>query len=112
VLILPPGHYQEVHKPRERSRRERAVLGVGALFTVLIVAVTLFSLTSHRPVNGHGCLSFTYAMAMGGEEFHECGARAKHTCASPPHLGGLAHDFAVRLRDACRGAGMSYATTT
>ena len=71
------------------------------------VAVTIFSLTSRDAKNGHGCLNFTYAMAMGGEQFHSCGAEAKKYCISPPKLGGLANGFTDRLKDACREAGLA-----
>ncbi len=49
-------------------------------------------------------------MATGGEEFYACGDKARQTCAKPPQLGGLANGFAMRLRDACRDAGIPYDT--
>jgi len=88
------------------------VLGLGGLLTALVVAVTIYSLTSHEPKNGAGCLSFTYTMVMGGEQYHACGAQAKKICASPPKLGGLANGFTDRLRGACRQAGFAVNATS
>lgn len=110
-MPFAPGHYQEISQPRTHGVRERWFRLTGALVTLLVVAITLFSLTSHEVKNGHGCLGFTYAMVMGGEQLHECGAAARRLCARPPQLGGLAHDFAVRLPDACRAAGLPYKTS-
>ena len=111
-MILPEGHFNEVNRParQRRSGRDRAVGIVGAVVTALVVAATIFSLTSHQPANGHGCLSFNYTMAMGGEQFHSCGAAARRYCAKPPTLSALAHDFNVQLRLACRDAGFPYKT--
>jgi len=83
------------------------VIGIGGAMAAVIVALVLFSFTSSRPKNGDGCLSFTYVMVMGGEEFHACGQYAQQLCTSPPKLtsdGGLANDFKFRLRIACREA--------
>jgi hypothetical protein len=110
-VVLTPGFYEQTHKPRTRGGRERWVIGVGALVTALVIAVTIFSLTSHAAKNGKGCLNFTYAMVMGGEQFHACGARAKQYCASPPKLGGLANGLLDRLKDACREAGLTTRTS-
>ncbi len=109
-MVYAPGHYQQVNHPRARGARERWVWVTGTIVTLLVVGVTLFSLTSHDPKNGHGCLGFTYAMVMGGEQLRACGATARRLCARPPQLGGLAHDFAVRLQDACKAAELPYAT--
>jgi hypothetical protein len=106
-VVLPPGHYQQTHAPRHRSRRERGVLGLGGVLVALVVAVTIYSLSSHGAKNGHGCLNFTYSMAMGGEQFSACGAQAKKYCASPPKLGGLANGFTDQLKLACREAGIA-----
>lgn len=111
-MVLTPGFYQQTQKPRQRSRRERWVLAVGGLLTALVVAVTLYSLTSHDAKSGNGCLNFTYAMVMGGEQYHACGAQAKKVCASPPKLGGLANGFTQRLHDACREAGIAVNTAS
>jgi hypothetical protein len=112
LMILPEGHYKETHEPRIRSGRERWIFGVCGVLAAILVAVTLFSLTSHQAANGHGCLDFNYTMAMGGEELHSCGQAAKRLCASPPHLGQLADDFATQLRDACHEAKFPYATAS
>lgn len=109
-MVYAPGHYQRVTQPRRRGRRDRLVFTIGGLLSAMVIAVTLYSLTSREIRNGHGCLGFTYAMVMGGEQLHACGAEARHLCARPPQLGGLAHDFSVRLREACRAVGLPYRT--
>ena len=107
-MILPEGHYKETRAPRVRSRRERWVVALGGALLAIVVAATIFSLTSHQSKGGRGCLNFVYTMAMGGEQLNACGAQAKHLCASPPALGGLGQPFAVKLREACREAKLPY----
>ncbi len=111
-MPLTPGHYQQAQTRMLRSRtgRDRWFMWVGGLVTITVVALVIFALTSHAPKNGHGCTSFTYPRATGGEEFYAAGAKARHTGAKPPQLGGLANGFAGRLRDACREAGIPYDT--
>lgn len=109
-MVYAPGHFQRLSQPRRPSGRERWVVASGAVLTALVIAVTLFSLTASDPRNGHGCLGFTYSMAMGGEQLHACGARARRLCARPPRLGGLGHDFAVQLRSACLDQRLPYDT--
>jgi hypothetical protein len=50
-------------------------------------------------------------MAMGGEQFHACGAQARKYCFSPPKLGGLANGLTDRLKVACREAGITGSAT-
>ena len=116
-MPFPPGHYEEVSTPRRRGRRERWVVALGGLLAAILIAVTLISLTSSEGKSGHGCLNFTYAMVMGGERLHACGAEARKLCAAPPsfggrRFGGLANDLKARLKGACRDAGLPYATST
>jgi hypothetical protein len=117
VLILPPQHYQETHKPRVRGRRDRWFLVVGMLMTVAIVAVTLVSLTSHQAKSANGCLNFEYTMVMGAENVHECAAPARKLCANPKqaseaqgHIAGLENGLIASLAKNCRLAGLPYNT--
>jgi hypothetical protein len=111
-MILPQGHYNETREPKIRNRRERWVFSLGGALIAIVVAALIFSLTSHQGRSGHGCLNFTYTMVMGGEQYDECGAVARHVCASPPKVGGLGQPFAVKLREACREANLPYATAS
>lgn len=113
-MVYPPQHYREVTQRRTGPRRERWVLALGGLIAAAVAAVALFSLTSASPTSGNGCLNFTYSMVMGGEQFHACGARARKTCADPPHfgklVGGLANGLLDQLPSECRKAGLPYKT--
>jgi len=111
-MILPAGHYRESRKPKVHNRRERWVFGIGGALIAIVVAATIFSLTSHQGKSAHGCLNFTYSFAMGGEQLDECGAQARHLCASPPSLGGLGKPLAAKLQVECRKAGLPYMPAT
>jgi hypothetical protein len=107
-MVYPPRDQLSTTPLRELSARERMLLWCGALLVAAVVAVTLFSLTSSSGQSANGCLDFTYAMAMGGEPFHECGASARRTCLTPPQLGGLAAGLLDKLPAECRKAGLPY----
>lgn len=81
-------------------------MGIGGVIAAIVIVATAFSLTTHQGKSGHGCLDFTYTMAMGGEDVHTCGSAARKLCASPPQLGGLGADFTRKLRVACTAAGL------
>ena len=116
MLILPPQHYQETHKPRVRGRGDRWFKVFGALLAVAIVAVALISLTSHQGTSAHGCLNFVYTTAVGGENVHECGAPARKLCANPKsindvgNVAGLENGLLLSLGKNCREAGLPYKT--
>ena len=111
-MILPEGHFDEVNKPQrpKRTPRDRMVAGIGGVVTALVVVLMVVALTSHQAKAGRGCLQFNYTMATGGEQFQSCGAAARRYCAKPPTLSALAHDFNVKLREACEEAKLPYKT--
>ena len=89
------------------------MIGLGGLLAAVLITVTLVSLTSSDAKSGHGCLNFTYAMVMGGEQLHACGERARKLCADPPsfggaRFGGLANGLKAKLEGQCRQAGLPY----
>jgi hypothetical protein len=103
--------------PRTRRPAERWVLGLGAVFSVLLVGIAVYSLTSHASKSGKGCLNFTYTMAMGAEIVHECGTPARKLCATPldvtraqGNIAGLENDLTAKLPANCREAGLPYNT--
>ena len=112
LMILPPQYKKGPRLKRQPTVRERWLLGIGGLVVSALIAVTIFSLTSHQPKNGHGCLSFNYATVLGGEQAYVCGAQARKMCASPPHAGSLGENFEANLRQACLGAKFPYATAS
>jgi hypothetical protein len=111
-MVYPPRDQLSTRPLRELSGRERWLLWFGALLAAAVIAVTLFSLTSSDGQSGNGCLNFTYAMAMGGEPFHECGGQARRTCVSPPQLGGLAGGLLDKLPAECHKAGLPYRSSS
>ncbi len=108
--MTEPSNDRPVPRVRDVSGRERWLLWIGGLLVAGLIAITVFSLTSSDGHSGNGCLNFTYSMAMGGEQFNECGAKARETCASPPKLGGLANGLLDKLPAECRKAGLPYRT--
>ncbi len=78
------------------------VLGVVAALAVVVV----ISLLSTGPSSGHGCIYATIPGAVGAEQVHECGATARHTCATVNAPGAYTHQAAHTLAVQCRKAGL------
>jgi hypothetical protein len=94
-------------------------VGISVLIAALLVAATVFSLTSHQASSGNGCLNFEYSMAMGAENVSECGAPARKLCANPQsanqaqgHIAGLENGLVAGLAKNCREAGLPYNTSS
>ena len=72
-MILPPGHAQQIHRPRGLTRREKGMIG-GVLGAVMaLVVVLVISLATAEQKSGHGCVSVSLGYSIGGQTFHSCG---------------------------------------
>jgi hypothetical protein len=107
VLILPPGHAQQVNQRRPFRAREKwmigGVLGVLAVFA----AVAVVSLGSTTKQSGHGCVSVSLAYSTGGATIYRCGAGARALCAGVGRAGGITGSPAQTVAAACRKAGVA-----
>jgi hypothetical protein len=119
MLILPPGHQAGARRPRQSGLRQRFVPAIGGLLMVALIAVTIFSLTSHAAKSAKGCLNFSYTTVMGSETVHECDAPARRLCADPHraaeaqgNIAGLEDDLIAKLPQNCRLAGLPYRTAS
>ncbi len=95
---------KRLSEPLRWGRRER--MAVAAVLTcVLLAAIGLgaYALTSGAPARA-GCIEVTFASTLGGARVHQCGVRARSTCASP----GAFKSSADVLREACQKAGYPF----
>ena len=107
-MPFAPGHFeqQQVRRRRYRSRRERLAVRAAALVAVGLLALVVFSLTTHQAGTGNGCIDFNYTTMIGGAEMHKCGAQARALCAAPAPAGrSVDTDFQTELSAACRKGG-------
>ncbi len=81
----------------------RSVLAT-ALAIVVAVVVALAS-SGHSSANG--CVDVNIPYSTGGQEFYECGVRARALCASVDVPGGFTQAAAVAVSVQCRKAGLS-----
>ena len=96
---------RRLSEPLQWGRREKTIVAV-MLACVALAAIGLgaFALTKGAPTRAD-CISLTFASTLGGAEVHECGARARATCATP----GAFHGIAAELRAACERAKFPFA---
>lgn len=84
---------------------------VAVIVTVLVLAVgTVVAViaSTGKETLAPGCIEVTFASTLGAAVVHPCGARAREVCAKPAENPGLAEHG--KLRDACRRAGLPYAS--
>ena len=106
MLILPPGHAQTVSTGYRFSRRERWMLG-GVLTTVAVLAVVVIvALATSSQSSGNGCVHVYLPYSTGGQEFYECGAKAKALCSGVNTPGGITGATATAVATQCRRAGL------
>ena len=106
MLIIPPGHYQELARPRAIGRREKWMIGsVLGLLAVITVAVVI-AFTSVQRQSRNGCIDVSAATVIGGSELYRCGNAARALCTEPG--GGSSQNiaFSRALAQACRKAGL------
>jgi hypothetical protein len=97
---------RRLSEPLQWGRRERTIVAVVLTCAALAAAgLGAFALTGGSPARAD-CITLTFASTLGGAEVHQCGARARRTCATP----GAFHSIAAEFRAACRRAGFPVAS--
>jgi hypothetical protein len=74
---------------------------VAALAIVLVIA-----LVSSGHSTSHGCVSVNLPYSTGGQEFYECGARARAMCGQAGVQGGYTGAAGRAVAVQCRKAGL------
>jgi len=106
MLILPPGHAEQLRPRWQMSAREKWMIG-GVLGVVAALAVVLvISFASSTPSSTSGCIYATIPAVTGAEQIHQCGATAKSTCATAHTPGAFSPEAAQAISSACRKAGL------
>ena len=109
-MVYAPGHFQQAKEQSVRrgfrTRGERLAVRVMVVVTILVIAVTVYSLTNHQRTSGHGCIDFNYTTMIGGAETYACGAKARTLCATTASPGGIDGNYLPQLDAACRKAGI------
>jgi hypothetical protein len=73
---------KRLSEPLRWGRRERtAIAAVLACALLALVGFGVYALTSGAPARA-GCIEATFPSTLGVAELHECGAKARVTCAS------------------------------
>ncbi|MGO9958430.1 MAG: hypothetical protein ACLP50_21095 [Solirubrobacteraceae bacterium] len=106
MLILPPGHWQEVTRSRERRPRDRWLIGLALGLLAAVAVVLTISVFSTGPTSRDGCVDVTAATATGAFELNQCGAQARALCARPTQAGPPTRAFVQAIVSECRKAGL------
>jgi hypothetical protein len=106
MMILPPGHAEEVRRRRAFAPRERWMIrGVVAVVAALAV-VLVSSLATGETTSRKGCVSVSLAYSTGGDHITRCGGGATSLCQGVGHPGGITGAPAQTVAAACRRAGL------
>ena len=110
MLILPPGHWQEISSPGTLGRRERWLIASGVALLAVICTAVVIALTSVHRTSANGCIDVSAATVIGGSELYRCGAEARSLCSHATASAGSSNvAFQRGLVDACRKAGLAAA---
>jgi hypothetical protein len=106
MMILPPGHAEEIQRRRAFAPRERWMIrGVLAVLGLIAVALVV-SFATGEGKTGNGCVSVSLAYSTGGDHITRCGDAAKSLCQGVGHEGGITGAPAQTVAAACRKAGL------
>jgi hypothetical protein len=106
VLILPPGHAQELRARRQFSAREKWLIGAILGTVAALVLVVGISLGTAGHSSGNGCIDVTIPYAVGGIEYYRCGAAARSLCSQVGAPGGFSDASALAVSTECRKVGI------
>ena len=110
MLILPPGHAQEIQTPRRVSGRERWFVGAAIALAGALAVVLVLALATGDRTSGNGCLQVNLPYSTGGASIHQCGSTARATCASLGARGPFTGPAKAAVATQCRKAGLPVGT--
>jgi hypothetical protein len=102
MLIMPPGHAQQVRAPL----RARWMQVLGAVVTLAVVAVAVIAITTKGHSSGNGCVDVVIPYSVGGQELYQCGAKARALCAGVDTPNGFSGTAGQAVAGQCRKAGL------
>ena len=106
MLILPPGHSEQVLARRGMTRRERWMVGSVLAVVAALAVVVVVALATGGHTSANGCVHVNLPYSTGGQEFYECGSKARSMCAQVNRPGGLSGAAARAVAVQCRKAGL------
>ena len=105
MLILPPGHAEQVTR-RSLTRREKRLIAVVLAALVVLALVLIVSVGSGGQSSGNGCIYATIPGPVGAQQVSECGAQARDTCLTARTPGSFTPQAERVITAQCRRAGL------
>lgn len=102
------GQHRRLSQPL-RWTRAGVVATASAGAALIAAAIVVVVLAASAAKSRAGCIEVVVPSTLGAALVHQCGARARATCASPAQNPALAEHGA--LRQACRAARLPYGRT-
>ena len=106
MMILPPGHAEEVRRRQAFAPRERWMIRAVVAVVAALAVVLVISLATGETTSRHGCVSVSLAYSTGGDHITRCGDGAKSLCRGVGHAGGITGAPAQAVAASCRKAGL------
>jgi hypothetical protein len=106
VLIIPPGHAQELQTLRRLGVRERWLVRFAGVLAAALIAVAVIAITTNGHHSANGCVDVTVPYSTGGQEIYDCGAAARGLCREVGRPQGFNGAVGQTVAAECRKAGV------
>jgi hypothetical protein len=107
MLILPPGHAEQLQRPRYRLNvRERWIIGSLLVVLAALAVALVVSISTSEHKTASGCVDVKFPTTIGGAEIYRCGQQARVLCSSVSNRTKFTDIEGRAIAVECRKAGL------
>lgn len=107
MLVLPPGHAEQLRRPRYHLNvRERWIIGSLLVVLAALAVALVVSIGTSEHKTASGCVDVKFPTTIGGAEIYKCGQQARALCTSVSNRAEFTDIEGRAIAVECRKAGL------